>query len=71
MRCFKKALRHISLIGQKLILLKGGETVNGDVATIITSITWLLIGVMVAAVLWKISQLVDALKENIKDTKKS
>jgi len=26
---------------------------------------------MVAAVLWKISQLVDALKENIKDTKKS
>jgi len=45
--------------------------VNGDVATIITSITWLLIGVMVAAVLWKISQLVDALKENIKDTKKS
>jgi len=47
------------------------KTLNGDVATMITSITWLLIGVMIAVVLWKISQLVDALKENIKETKKS
>ena len=42
-----------------------------DISDLITSITLLTIGVMVAVVLWKIGQLVDAVKENIKETKKS
>lgn len=42
-----------------------------DISDLITSITLLTIGVMVAVVLWKIGQLVDALKENIKEAKKS
>jgi len=42
-----------------------------DISDLITSITLLTIGIMVAVVLWKIGQLVDALKENIKEAKKS
>jgi uncharacterized protein YoxC len=42
-----------------------------DISDLITSVSLLIIGVMVAVVLWKISQLVDALKENIKEDKKT
>jgi len=42
-----------------------------DISDLITSITLLVIGVMAAVVLWKISQLVDAVKENIKEAKKT
>jgi len=42
-----------------------------DISDLITSVTWLVIGVMVAVVLWKISQLVDAMKENIREAKKT
>ena len=41
-----------------------------DISDLITSISLLIIGVMVAVVLWKVGQLVDAVKENIKETKK-
>jgi uncharacterized protein YoxC len=42
-----------------------------DITDLINSMVFLVIGVMVAAVLWKISQFVDALKENIKEAKKT
>jgi len=44
---------------------------TADISDLITSITLLTIGIMVAVVLWKISQLVDALKENVKEAKKT
>jgi len=42
-----------------------------DIADMITSVSMLLIVVMVAVVLLKISQLVDAVKENVKEAKKT
>lgn len=42
-----------------------------DISDLITSVSVLIIGIMVAVVLWKTSQLVDAVKENIKEAKKA
>lgn len=42
-----------------------------DITDLVNSVVLLIVGVMVATVLWKISLLVDALKENIKETKKT
>jgi uncharacterized protein YoxC len=42
-----------------------------DISDLITSVSVLIIGIMIAVVLWKISQLVDAVKENIKEAKKA
>jgi hypothetical protein len=42
-----------------------------DITDLVNSVVLLIVGVMIATVLWKISQLVDALKENIKETKKT
>jgi len=42
-----------------------------DISDLVNSVVLLVVGVMVAVVLWKVSQLVDVLKENIKETKKS
>jgi len=46
-------------------------TLASDIADLIASVSMLLIVVMVAVVLLKISQLVDAVKENIKEAKKA
>jgi hypothetical protein len=42
-----------------------------DIPDMINSVVILVVGIMVAVVFWKISQLVDALKENIKKNKKT
>jgi hypothetical protein len=42
-----------------------------DIPDMINSVVILVVGIMVAVVFWKISQLVDALKENIKENKKT
>jgi uncharacterized protein YoxC len=42
-----------------------------DISDLITSVSVLIIGIMIAVVLWKTSQLVDAVKENIKEAKKA
>ena len=42
-----------------------------DIPDMINSVVILIVGIMIAVVFWKISQLVDALKENIKENKKT